>query len=68
MNRLRGTLLFGLLSLCMGAISGASVWAVLIATVILMVGILAWGVFGRVDIHDANGEVKTVAPITFVTN
>lgn len=45
-----------------------SVWAVLIATVILMVGILAWGVFGRVDIHDANDEVKTVAPITFVTN
>ena len=45
-----------------------SVWVVLIATVILMVGILAWGVFGRVDIHDANGEVKTVAPITFVTN
>ncbi len=45
-----------------------SVWAVLIATVILMVGILAWGVFGRVDIHDSNGEVKTVAPITFVTN
>ena len=29
MNRLRGTLLFGLLSLCMGAISGAAVWAVL---------------------------------------
>ena len=42
---------------------------VLFAMILLMmVGILAWGVFGRVDIHDSNGEVKTVAPITFVTN
>lgn len=45
-----------------------SVWAVLIATVVLMLGVLVWGVFGRIDIHDESGEVKSVAPIIFVTN
>ena len=45
-----------------------SVWVVLIATALLLAGMLVWGVFGSIDIQDANGQVKTVAPITFITN
>ena len=45
-----------------------SVWAVLAAMTVLLIGMLVWGVFGSVDIHDANGELRTVAPITFITN
>lgn len=45
-----------------------SVWAVLAAMTVLLIGMLVWGVFGSVDIHDENGELRTVAPITFITN
>lgn len=45
-----------------------SVWVALIATAVLMLGALAWGIFGSIDIHNADGLIETVAPITFVTN
>lgn len=45
-----------------------SVWVVLAAMTVLLIGMLVWGVFGSVDIHGENGELKTVAPITFITN
>ncbi|MBR4718868.1 MAG: hypothetical protein IKP31_01355 [Lachnospiraceae bacterium] len=49
-------------------VTSPSVWAVLIALVVLMLGVLVWCVFGSITIHNENGELKTVAPITFVTN
>jgi len=45
-----------------------SVWLVLAAVVLLLVGALVWGFFGEVEIHNADGTSETVAPITFVTN
>lgn len=45
-----------------------SVWIVLIAVVLLLIGIVAWMVFGSVDVHDPDGTVTEVHPITFVTN
>ena len=45
-----------------------SVWIVLIAVVLLLIGAVIWGVFGRMEIHDASGQTVEVAPITFVTN
>ncbi len=45
-----------------------SIWIILLAAVILMLGILVWAVFGRIDVHDQNGEKVSVAPITYVTN
>ncbi len=45
-----------------------SVWIVLIALVVLLCGILAWSVFGRVETHGEDGTVTAVAPITYVTN
>lgn len=45
-----------------------SVWIVLIALVILLVGMLSWSIFGRVETHDANGSTQEIAPITYVMN
>ncbi len=45
-----------------------SVWIVLAAIVLLVLGILGWSVFGTVAVHDENGSVYEVHPITFVIN
>lgn len=45
-----------------------SVWIVLLALVVLLVGILAWSIFGSIEVHDDNGNVEEVHPITYVTN
>ena len=45
-----------------------SVWLTLIATVLILLGMLAWSVFGTVNVPQDNGGDKAVHPITFVTN
>lgn len=45
-----------------------SVWLVLLAIIILLAGMIAWSVLGTVEAHAADGSVKVVHPITFVTN
>ena len=45
-----------------------SVWLVLAALVVLLVGMLAWSIFGTVEVTGADGTTKEVHPITFVTN
>ena len=45
-----------------------SVWIVLIATILLLIGIVAWMVFGSIDVHNPDGSVTEEHPITFVTN
>lgn len=45
-----------------------SVWIVLLALVVLLVGILAWSIFGTVEMHDEEGQPTQVHPITYVTN
>ena len=45
-----------------------SVWIVLIALVVLLLGILAWSIFGRVEKHGDDGSTTEVAPITYVMN
>ena len=49
-------------------VTSPSVWIALLALVVLLVGLLAWSVFGRIEVKDANGDVKEVAPITYVIN
>ncbi|MCR5591481.1 MAG: hypothetical protein K6F73_08080 [Lachnospiraceae bacterium] len=44
------------------------VWLVLLATLIILAGLIVWGIFGKVDMVTADGVVKTVSPITFVIN
>ena len=45
-----------------------SVWVVLAAAVVLLVGMLCWSVFGRVTVRNEDGSTEEIAPITFVTN
>lgn len=45
-----------------------SVWIVLIALVLLLVGMLAWSVLGRIETHHEDGSTREIAPITYVTN
>ena len=45
-----------------------SVWFVLIALVVLLVGMLAWSIFGTVEAPGEDGTAETIRPITFVTN
>jgi len=45
-----------------------SVWIVLIAIVMLLAGMLAWSVLGRVTVHNDDGSTDQIAPITYVTN
>ena len=45
-----------------------SVWIALAALVILLAGMLAWSVLGRVTVHNDDGTTRQIAPITYVTN
>ena len=45
-----------------------SVWIALIALVVLIIGILAWTIFGTMEVHDENGNLQEVHPIVYVTN
>ena len=41
---------------------------VLIAIVALLVGMLVWSIFGRVETHNEDGTAQETAPITYVMN
>ena len=45
-----------------------SVWLVLIAVILLLVGMLAWSVFGTVEAKAADGSTQEIHPISLVTN
>ena len=45
-----------------------SVWLVLLALVILLVGILAWSVFGTVTLNLTDGTTETINPISMIIN
>ena len=45
-----------------------SVWLVLLATTILLAGMLAWSILGTVGVEGEDGTIKEVHPISFVTN
>ena len=45
-----------------------SVWLVLVATTILLVGMLAWSILGTVSVENQDGSTQEVHPIVFVTN
>ena len=49
-------------------VTSPSVWLVLAALVVLLIGMLAWSVFGKVEATDANGTTEQFHPIALVTN
>ena len=42
-----------------------SVWLILVATIILIIGTFVWGIFGRIEVNTDYGT-ETVAPISYV--
>ena len=42
-----------------------SVWVVLIATILLIAGVLVWAIFGKIEVNTENGT-ETVAPISYL--
>ena len=44
-----------------------SVWLILIAVIILIIGTLIWGVFGRIEINTGAGA-EVVAPVSYIIN
>ena len=45
-----------------------SVWIALIAVVLVLAAILGWMIFGTVDVHNGDGTVTAIHPISFVMN
>lgn len=45
-----------------------SVWITLAAIIVLLAGVIVWGIFGELTVHNEDGTTETVAPITFITN
>ena len=45
-----------------------SVWIALAAIVALLIGVIVWGCFGELTVHNEDGTTETVAPITYIMN
>ena len=45
-----------------------SVWIALAAMVILLIGVIIWGCFGELTVHNEDGTTELVAPITYILN
>ncbi|MBR0147438.1 MAG: hypothetical protein IJM25_12360 [Eubacterium sp.] len=45
-----------------------SVWLVLAAVFVLLVGIVVWTIFGTVTEHTEEGSTREVHPIEYITN
>lgn len=43
-------------------VSSPSAWVVLTAIIVLLIGVLVWGMFGTITVNTDNGP-KTIAPI-----
>lgn len=49
-------------------VTSPSVWIVLGAIAVLVLGLLGWSIFGTLPVHEADGTVKEVRPISFIIN
>ncbi len=49
-------------------VTNPTVWLVLLAIILLLVGMLAWSIFGTVEGTGVNGAAQAIHPIAFVIN
>ena len=49
-------------------VSTPAVWLVLTAIVLLLAGVVLWGILGRLEVHTEGGGTEEVAPASFVVN
>ncbi len=49
-------------------VTSPSVVLVIAAIILILLGMLAWGILGRVPVEGADGVTKLIAPITILIN
>ena len=49
-------------------VSSPSVWLIMAAIIILLLGVIAWSVLGSVTVNKADGSSEKIHPISFVVN
>lgn len=49
-------------------VTSPGVWLVMAAVILLLIGMLTWGIFGTIRTQDETGAEKEVHPITYVVN
>ena len=49
-------------------VSSPSVWLIMAAIIILLLGVIAWSILGCVTVNKADGSSETIHPISFVVN
>ena len=49
-------------------VTSPSLWLVLLGLLILLVGVIAWSIFGTVPEHGKDGTVSQIHPIKYVIN
>ncbi|MCR4745723.1 MAG: hypothetical protein K5894_10925 [Lachnospiraceae bacterium] len=49
-------------------ISTPGIWMTIVAIVLVIVGVLIWGIFTRFDLNMNDGSTKEVNPISYVIN
>ena len=47
-------------------VTSPSLWFVIITIVILLLGFIAWGIFGTIETHNLDGSIEMVHPISFI--
>ncbi|MCR5626865.1 MAG: hypothetical protein K6F99_06070 [Lachnospiraceae bacterium] len=49
-------------------VSSPSVWLIMGAIIVLLLGLLIWSVFGTVTMNKSDGSSEVINPISFVVN
>ncbi len=49
-------------------VTSPGVWLIMAAAILLLTGMLIWGIFGTIYVQDETGNTEEVHPITYVVN
>lgn len=49
-------------------VASPRVWIIIAAVLLLLTGIVVWGIFGTVKVTDSQGNIDEIHPISFVIN
>ena len=49
-------------------VASPSVWLILTALVILLLGMLIWSITSEIEVHNEDGTMGSIRPIEFVIN
>lgn len=49
-------------------VSSPSMWLIMAAIIVLLLGVIAWSILGSVSVNRADGTSEEIRPISFVVN